>query len=129
MAKKCFLEMLIVIMLGIFVSGCVTNTSSPNIPRWAYDPSSLGNLEFAVLGPVEFEGKWYGVFGVSVLTFFGVSIPNVDNGTYMLQRGGATYADFLVHARQKYSDADAVINITIEQKKSDYVFVIYSQKI
>ena len=129
MAKKYFRTAFLVIIIVIEVCGCVTNTATPNIPRWAYDPSSLGNMEFTILGPVEIESKWHGVLGISILSFFGISMPKFDNGTYMFQRGGVTYADFLAHAREKYSNADAVINITIEQKESDYVFVIYSQRI
>ena len=126
--KTNWITVSMVMLLVLFLSGCVTNTASPNIPRWAQDSTGLNNLEFTVLGNITLEEKWHGVLGISLLSFFGIYIPNFDNGTYLFQRGGITYADFLAYAQQKYRDADAVINITVEQKKSDYAFLVYSQR-
>ncbi|MCL2880575.1 MAG: hypothetical protein FWF29_10040, partial [Treponema sp.] len=52
----------------------------------------------------------------------------IDTGTYLFQKGGASYADLLSEAQRRYHDVDAVVNVTVDQKKSDYLFVLYSKR-
>ena len=129
MAKNVLFRTFLAISLavGIIVCGCATSVASPNIPLWAQEPIGTGDGEYIVLGSVSLEGVWDGVFGASILSLLGVSVPNVNVDTFLLQRGGITYSDLLAEARKKYKNANAVVNVTVEQKRSNHLLVIHSR--
>ena len=85
-------------------------------PHWHPNPIGIQDREFTILGNVMLEGEWRGTFGIGA--------PE----TYLIQRGGLTYADLLTEARQLYPEAHAVVNVTVEYKRSNVLYFIHSRR-
>jgi len=106
MAKKCFrvIFLVMITVLMILLTGCVTNVGIPNVSRWSKEVTSIGKENYTVLGPVKLEKSLINVIGL-----FG--------------RGGVLYSDLLLEAQRCYNGSDAVIYVNVESKVSNYFFL------
>jgi len=134
MRKSLFWYGVIVLLLslGLCLSGCTTfKVSSPKATSFEKRPLGLAGVpKYSVLGSLTYETNWYGYLGVSTpsLTFpFGIiRIPNYD--IYLYQNGGFTYADLLEKAKKQYPEADAVIDINVDYKRTHY-WILHNSKV
>jgi len=107
----------VLIVFGLFFSGCATNISTSR--GTSFNKRTLGLIgipKYTVLGPVTLEKKWFGVLGFST-PFIG-ELPGID--FYLYQNGGVTYADLLAEARKQHENADAIIDLRNEYSGSHY---------
>jgi len=116
----------IVLVFGLFLSGCATNETTAKGANFEKRPlkwERSGLPKYTVLGPVILEKTWFGIVGFStpsIQIFSNFSVPGSD--LYVYQNGGVTYVDILREAIRKYPNADAVVDINIDYTRSKYFF-------
>ena len=118
MANKKWLGLLVV-ALGMVVTGCASNVASVKTPNWEKKPIGVESHDYTILGTVKLEKNWFGILGFSV--------DKVGIDAYFFQKGGVTYVDLLDTAWEQYPDADAVIDVKVDCAGSTYA-IFYSQR-
>jgi len=115
----------IILVFGLFLSGCATNVATSKGTNFEKRPIDLiGVPKYTVLGVVTLEKSWFGILGFTV-----PSVGVLTGGDfYFYQSGGITYVDLLTEAKSKYPDADAVVDIKADYSGSHYAIFYGSRK-
>jgi len=127
----------IILVCGLFLSGCATNVATTKGTDFEKKPMDLiGVPKYTILGSVNLEKNWFGILGFTIPS---ATIPIIagssvypfvlpGNDVYLYQSGGMTYVDLLTEAKAKYPDADAVIDIKVDYSGSHYAIFYGSRK-